>query len=56
MPELKRLAGLMFRSCRQQIDEFGGQGEQIQQTNFSQFEAQFEAQLEAKRFRELGVR
>ena len=35
-PELKRLAELMFRSCGQLIDEFGSQGEQIQQTNFAQ--------------------
>ncbi|MBQ1454681.1 MAG: hypothetical protein IIZ25_02385, partial [Thermoguttaceae bacterium] len=47
-PEVKRLGELtgidsfkkvsegMFRSCGQLIDEFGSQGEQIQQTNFAQ--------------------
>jgi hypothetical protein len=34
--ELCRLAKVMFRSCGQLIDEFGSQGEQIQQTNFAQ--------------------
>lgn len=34
--ELKRLAMVMYRSCGQLIDPFGSQGEQIQQTNYSQ--------------------
>ena len=34
--ELKKLALLMYRSCGQLIDPFGSQGEQIQQTNYSQ--------------------
>jgi hypothetical protein len=38
-PELRQLARLMFRSCGQLIDEFGSQGEQIQQTNFAQFDS-----------------
>lgn len=35
-PELRLLAERMFRTCGQLIDEFGSQGEQIQQTNFAQ--------------------
>jgi hypothetical protein len=34
--DLKKLAIVMYRSCGQLIDPFGSQGEQIQQTNFSQ--------------------
>ena len=34
--ELKDLALVMYRSCGQLIDPFGSQGEQIQQTNYSQ--------------------
>ena len=33
---LKRLALVMYRSCGQMLDPFGSQGEQIQQTNFTQ--------------------
>ncbi|MGD9126392.1 MAG: hypothetical protein PVH19_03350 [Planctomycetia bacterium] len=33
---LKSLALVMYRSCGQMIDPFGSQGEQIQQTNFTQ--------------------
>jgi len=33
---LKRLAIVMYRSCGQMIDPLGGQGEQLQQTNFAQ--------------------
>ena len=32
----KKVSEVMFRSCGQLIDEFGSQGEQIQQTNFAQ--------------------
>ena len=35
--DLERIARVMFVSCGQLIDPFGGQGEQIQQTNYSQF-------------------
>ncbi|MEM9720433.1 MAG: hypothetical protein AAGA10_14330 [Bacteroidota bacterium] len=34
--ELKDLALVMYRTCGQLIDPFGSQGEQIQQTNYSQ--------------------
>ena len=34
--DLKDLALVMYRSCGQLIDPFGSQGEQIQQTNYSQ--------------------
>ncbi|MDP4291782.1 MAG: hypothetical protein Q8908_11925, partial [Bacteroidota bacterium] len=34
--EMKKLAVLMFRSCGQLIDPFGSQGEQVQQTNYTQ--------------------
>lgn len=33
---LKKLAGVMYRSCFQLTDAYGSQGEQIQQTNFAQ--------------------
>lgn len=34
--DLKRLAGVMYRSAGQMIDPYGSQGEQIQHTNFGQ--------------------
>lgn len=33
---LKKLAGIMYRSCFQLTDAYGSQGEQLQQTNFAQ--------------------
>lgn len=33
---LKNMAELMYRSCGQLIDPYGSQGEQVQQTNYSQ--------------------
>jgi hypothetical protein len=35
-PDLQRLALVMFRSCGQLIDATGSQGEQIEQTNYTQ--------------------
>ena len=35
-PDLQRLALVMFRSCGQLIDAAGSQGEQIEQTNYTQ--------------------
>eukprot|EP00747_Dinoflagellata_sp_TGD_P030626 gnl/TRDRNA2_/TRDRNA2_134766_c1_seq1.p1 gnl/TRDRNA2_/TRDRNA2_134766_c1~~gnl/TRDRNA2_/TRDRNA2_134766_c1_seq1.p1 ORF type:complete len:397 (+),score=51.06 gnl/TRDRNA2_/TRDRNA2_134766_c1_seq1:122-1192(+) len=35
-PELQKLAELMYRTCGQLVDADGGQGEQLQQTRFSQ--------------------
>ena len=35
--ELMRLAEVMYRSCGQMIDPFGKHGEQIQQTNYTQW-------------------
>ncbi|MCS7314757.1 MAG: hypothetical protein RMI94_01695 [Bryobacterales bacterium] len=34
--ELKRLALVMYRSCGQLIDPYGSQGEQLEQTNYTQ--------------------
>lgn len=34
--ELKQLALVMYRSCGQMIDPYGSQGEQLQQTNYTQ--------------------
>ena len=36
-PDLMRLAKVMYRSCGQMIDPFGAHGEQIQQTNYTQW-------------------
>lgn len=35
-PMLKNMAELMYRSCGQLIDPYGSQGEQVQQTNYTQ--------------------
>ncbi len=35
-PELQKIATVMYRTCGQMMDPFGSQGEQLQQTNFSQ--------------------
>ncbi len=34
--DLQRIALLMYRSCGQLIDPHGSQGEQLQQTNYTQ--------------------
>jgi len=34
--DLKRLSLLMYRSCGQMIDPYGSQGEQLEQTNYTQ--------------------
>ena len=34
--DLKRLAMVMYRTCGQIVDPYGGQGEQMQQTNYAQ--------------------
>ena len=35
-PDLQRLARVMFRSCGQLIDADGSQGEQVEQTHYTQ--------------------
>lgn len=46
---LLRLSEVMFRTCGQLIDENGSQGEQIQQTNFSQWKVNLDSDVYAFR-------